>query len=171
MKAGLSKCGARTSRKKDKVSRFGWTTRPNFFRNKISNDDIDCYGHDRTAGANNPGLNYLVGGYHRNRDPSRTRQIVGVHILALQAGELVAPAMMLVRTRRRFEEVVHSPLIPDTLGSDQVVRARLRQRHLQYPKDHQRRRSYPRVPLACACSAVEVSERAGCIGVGSNLVK
>jgi mercuric reductase len=43
----------------------------------------------------------------------KTKQIMGVHILAPHAGELIAEAMMLIRNRNTIEDLVHSlPMFP-----------------------------------------------------------
>jgi mercuric reductase len=42
-----------------------------------------------------------------------TRQIMGVHIIAYHAGELIAEAMMLVKNKNTIDDVVHSlPMFP-----------------------------------------------------------
>jgi mercuric reductase len=52
----------------------------------------------------------------------RTQQIVGVHILAPQAGELVAQAMMLVKNKTTIEEVVQSlPMFPTLSEAIKIV--------------------------------------------------
>jgi mercuric reductase len=52
----------------------------------------------------------------------RTQQIVGVHILAPQAGELVAQAMMLVKNKTMIEEVVQSlPMFPTLSEAIKIV--------------------------------------------------
>jgi mercuric reductase len=52
----------------------------------------------------------------------QTQQIVGVHILAPQAGELIAEAMMLVKNKNTIDDVVNSlPMFPTLSEAIKIV--------------------------------------------------
>jgi mercuric reductase len=52
----------------------------------------------------------------------QTRQVVGVHILAPQAGEFIAEAMMLVKHKTTIEEVAQSfPVFPTLSEAIKIV--------------------------------------------------
>ena len=54
-------------------------------------------------------------------DP-QTRQVVGVHILAPQAGEIIAEAMMLVKNKNTVDDVVNSlPMFPTLSEAIKIV--------------------------------------------------
>ena len=54
-------------------------------------------------------------------DPS-TRQIVGIHILAPNAGELIAEAMVLIKNKSTIDEVIASlPMFPTLSESLKAV--------------------------------------------------
>jgi mercuric reductase len=51
-----------------------------------------------------------------------TKQIMGVHILALNAGELIAEAMMLVKNKNTTDDVVNSlPMFPTLSEAIKIV--------------------------------------------------
>lgn len=52
----------------------------------------------------------------------KTGQIVGVHILAPNAGELIAEAMMLVKNKNTIHDVAHSlPMFPTLSEAIKIV--------------------------------------------------
>ena len=52
----------------------------------------------------------------------QTKQILGVHILAPNAGELIAEVMMLVKNKNTIEEVINSlPVFPTFSEAIKIV--------------------------------------------------